>query len=94
MRRSVSRSCDGDRPEDVGTGSLLNSVPMPPDIVVERIASTFLFSGESDRGQKWLAGRALSAGMLRAGRFLEALEPQTAKDLADLATADGLEVRR
>ncbi|MBX7134000.1 MAG: hypothetical protein K1X67_15110 [Fimbriimonadaceae bacterium] len=58
-----------------------------PDIVVERVAGTFLFSGESDRGREWLAGRSLSASMLRSGRFLEALALQTAKDLADLATA-------
>ena len=72
---------------------MLNSMAMP-DIVVERVAGTFLFSGESDRGREWLAGRTLSTAMLRAGRFLEALDAQTAKDLADLATADGLEVRR
>lgn len=66
---------------------------MRSDIVVEHVSGTFLFSGETDRGREWLESRRLSPPLTRIGRSVEAPDARPAKDLADAAIADGLDVQ-
>jgi len=63
------------------------------DIVVEHVAGTFLFSAETDRGRDWLKSRRFAPPFTRIGQAVEAPEARPAKDLADAAIADGLDVQ-
>ncbi len=65
---------------------------MRSDIVVEQVAGTFLFSGETERGKEWLASRTLLPPLVRIGRAVEVPDGKPVKDLVAAATADGLQV--
>jgi hypothetical protein len=63
-----------------------------PDIIVERVSSLYLFSGETDRGQEWLERQSESGRYERVGKSLAVEIERVARDLADAAIADGLDV--
>jgi len=65
---------------------------MRPDIIVEGGAGLYLFSAETDKGRKWLAARAVTAKCQRLGKSLATEDEREARDLADVALADGLDV--
>jgi hypothetical protein len=63
-----------------------------PDIIVERVGGLHLFSGETDRGRQWLESRAATDKHQRLGKSLGVDDEGDARDLADAAVADGLDV--
>jgi hypothetical protein len=65
---------------------------MRPDLIVERVGGLHIFSGETERGTEWLAARAATAKHQRLGKSLAVEDEQEARDLADAALADGLDV--
>ena len=65
---------------------------MRPDIIVERVCGLHLFSGETDRGRQWLEGRGATDKHQRLGKSLGVEDERDARDLADAAMADGLDV--
>jgi hypothetical protein len=69
---------------------------MRPDIIVEHVSGIFLFSGETERGKEWLANRRGTAPAMpvfeRFARSVAVEDERLARDLADAAIADGLDV--
>jgi len=65
---------------------------MRPDIIVEGGGGLYLFSAETDKGREWLAARAVTAKCQRLGKSLAVEDEPEARDLADAALADGLDV--
>ncbi len=65
---------------------------MGPDLIVEHVGGLHLFSAASDRGREWLDTRSTTPGCQRLGSFLALEDERAARDLADAAVADGLEV--
>jgi hypothetical protein len=63
-----------------------------PDIIVERVGGLRLFSGETDQGRRWLESRAATDKHPRLGKSLAVDNERDARDLADAAVADGLDV--
>ena len=63
-----------------------------PDIIVERVSGLHLFSGETDREQEWLERQSESGTYERVGKSLAVEIERVARDLADAAIADGLDV--
>ena len=64
---------------------------MRANIIVERVAGLHLFSGETDKGQQWLASRAATDKRQQLGKSLGVDDEWDARDLA-AAVADGLDV--
>ena len=65
---------------------------MRPDIIVERVGGLHLFSGETDRGRQWLESRAATDRHQRLGKSLGVDDEDDARDLADAAMANSLDV--
>ncbi len=65
---------------------------MRPDIIVEGGGGLYLFSAETDKGREWLAARAVTTKCERLGKSLAVEDEDDARDLADAALADGLDV--
>ena len=63
-----------------------------PDMMVERVGGLHLFSGETDQGRQWLESRAATDKHQRLGKSLGVDDGGDARNLADAAVADGLEV--
>jgi pyrroloquinoline quinone (PQQ) biosynthesis protein C len=63
-----------------------------PDIIVERVSGLHLFSGETDRGRQWLESRAATDRHQRLGKSLGVDDEDDARDLADAAMANSLDV--
>ena len=67
--------------------------PSTDDAGVGRFGQTlYLFSAETDKGREWLAARAVTAKCQRLGKSLAVEDEPEARDLADAALADGLDV--
>jgi len=62
------------------------------DIIVERVGGLHLFSGETDKGRQWLESRAVTDKRQQLGKSLGVDDEGDARDLADAAVADGLDV--
>ena len=65
---------------------------MRPDIIIEHVSSLYLFSGETDQGREWLEHRSEPPGYQRIGRSVAVEDENLARDLADAAIADGLDI--
>jgi hypothetical protein len=65
---------------------------MRPDIVIESALGTHLFSGGTGKGREWLQAHFTKGKCEWVGRFLSVDDEDDARDLADAATADGLDV--
>ena len=63
-----------------------------PDIIVERVGGLHLFSGETDRRRQWLESRAATDRHQRLGKSLGVDDEDDARDLADAAMANSLDV--
>jgi hypothetical protein len=70
----------------------LRNCGVRPDIIVERVSGLCLFSGETDRGREWLARQSESGRYERIGKSIAVEIERVARDLADAAIADGLDV--
>ena len=65
---------------------------MRPDIIIEHTSGLHLFFGETPEGRKWLQNHATPQPFERIGRSLTVEDEHLARDLADAAIADGLDV--
>lgn len=59
---------------------------------MERVAGLYLFSGETPEGREWLQHRSISQPFKRLGKSISVNSERLARDLADAAMADGLDV--
>ena len=65
---------------------------MRPDIIVEHVSDLYLFSGETERGREWLESRRRMPVFERIGRSIAIEDKRLARNLADAAIANGLDM--
>ena len=65
---------------------------MRPDIIIEHVSSLRIFSAETEQGREWLKKRGEILASKRIGLSVAVEDEKLARDLADAAVADGLDV--
>ena len=65
---------------------------MRPDIIIEHVSSLRIFFAETEQGREWLKKRGEILASERIGLSVAVEDEKLARDLADAAAADGLDV--